>query len=199
MSKSPGLSPGPVGRTRLKRWLTFTIPYLMMSRRPGRLMPEGLAGRGTKSPGRARSVGFLIDTRVWIDVERGLLAPADVATLTSNEPVYLFSPSLNYGSELRLRRNRESASGASPRCIGFNANRSSSWMRSVATYPVVWRPKISAAGRQHRYRVQDLWLASQAIQYSYRFLTRNRREFEDIPRLDLVLFKLPRRTSPWDK
>lgn len=27
-------------------------------------------------------MGFLIDTCVWIDVERGLLAPADVATLT---------------------------------------------------------------------------------------------------------------------
>ena len=51
-------------------------------------------------------MGFLIDTCVWIDVERGLLAPADVATLTNNE-LCLLSPSPNSGSELRLRGNRE--------------------------------------------------------------------------------------------
>ena len=59
--------------------------------------------------------------------------------------------------------------------------------------------QISAAGRQHRYRVQDLWLASQAIQHSYRFLKRNRRDFEDIPGLGLVLYQLPIRPSPGDR
>ena len=48
-------------------------------------------------------MGFLIDTCVWIDVERGLLAPTDVAALTSNEPVYL-SPitiaELRFGAEV---------------------------------------------------------------------------------------------------
>src|SRR5271163_4793632 len=58
--------------------------------------------------------------------------------------------------------------------------------------------QISAAGKQHRYRVQDLWLASQALQHSHRFLTRNRRDFEDIPGLDLVLYQLPIRTSTGD-
>ena len=47
--------------------------------------------------------------------------------------------------------------------------------------------EIRRAGRHHRYRVQDLWLASQAIQHGYRLLTRNRGDFEDIPGLDLVL------------
>jgi predicted nucleic acid-binding protein len=46
--------------------------------------------------------------------------------------------------------------------------------------------------------VQDLWLASQASQHSHRFLTRNRRDFEDIPGLDLVLYQLTIRTSPRD-
>ena len=30
-----------------------------------------------------------MDTCVWIDVERGLLAPADVAAFTGDDPVYL--------------------------------------------------------------------------------------------------------------
>ena len=34
-------------------------------------------------------MGFLMDTCVWIDVERGLLAPADVAAFTGDDPVYL--------------------------------------------------------------------------------------------------------------
>jgi len=50
--------------------------------------------------------------------------------------------------------------------------------------------QIKAAGRQHRYRVQDLWLASQALQYVCRLLTRNRHDFEDIPGLSLVVYQL---------
>ena len=40
----------------------------------------------------------------------------------------------------------------------------------------------------HKYRVQDLWLASQAIQKGFKLLTRNKKGFEDIPGLDLVVF-----------
>ena len=36
-------------------------------------------------------MGFLIDTCVWIDVERGDLAPADVADFTGDEPVFSFA------------------------------------------------------------------------------------------------------------
>ena len=52
--------------------------------------------------------------------------------------------------------------------------------------------QIKAAGRQHRYRVQDLWLASQAVQHACRLLTRNKRDFEDIPGLSLVFYQLAR-------
>jgi predicted nucleic acid-binding protein len=140
-------------------------------------------------------VGFLIDTCVWIDVERGFLAPADVATLTNNEPVYL-SPitiaELRFGAEVadepRIRQRRLAA------------------LHRIRRKPLVavdgvtgdifgsLAAQIHAAGRQHRYRVQDLWLASQAVQHSHQFLTRNRRDFEDIPGLDLVLYQLPTRT-----
>jgi predicted nucleic acid-binding protein len=140
-------------------------------------------------------VGFLIDTCVWIDVERGFLAPADVATLTNNEPVYL-SPitiaELQFGAEIakepRIRQRRLAA------------------LHRIRRKPLVavdgvtgdifgsLAAQIRAAGRQHRYRVQDLWLASQAVQHSHQFLTRNRRDFEDIPGLDLVLYQLPTRT-----
>jgi predicted nucleic acid-binding protein len=48
-------------------------------------------------------MGFLIDTCIWVDVERGFLAPADIAGITGDEPVYL-SPvtiaELKFGAEV---------------------------------------------------------------------------------------------------
>ena len=43
-------------------------------------------------------------------------------------------------------------------------------------------------GIDHKYRIQDLWLASQAIQSNLKLLTRNEKDFIDIPGLDLVVF-----------
>jgi predicted nucleic acid-binding protein len=136
-------------------------------------------------------VGFLIDTCAWIDVEQGALAPADVAALTRDEPVFL-SPvtiaELRFGAEVAkdpgMRQKRLAAlrrlqrkpllplDGATGDIFG-----------SLAA-------AIKAAGRQHRYRVQDLWIASQAVQHAFGLLTRNRRDFEDIPGLDLTLYVL---------
>jgi predicted nucleic acid-binding protein len=141
-------------------------------------------------------MGFLVDTCVWIDVERGLLAPADVATLTNNEPVYL-SPitiaELRFGAEVspepRIRQRRLASL--------HRIRRKPLLVVDAVTGDVFGSlaAQIRAAGRQHRYRVQDLWLASQAVQHSHQFLTRNRRDFEDIPGLDLVLYQLPTRAS----
>jgi predicted nucleic acid-binding protein len=138
-------------------------------------------------------MAFLVDTCVWIDVERGALAPADVAALTASEPVFI-SPvtlaELRFGAEVAqnpgIRQRRLSA------------------LRRLARRPLLpidgttgdifgsLAAQVKVAGRQHRYRVQDLWLASQAIQHDCRLLTRNPHDFEDIPGLDLVLYRLAR-------
>jgi len=51
--------------------------------------------------------------------------------------------------------------------------------------------RISSAvrrkGRDHLYRVQDLWLASQAIQHRLKLLTRNSKDFADIPGLEFFI------------
>ncbi len=50
-------------------------------------------------------MGFLIDTCIWIDVERGILSPADVTSVTGTSPVFI-SPitiaELKYGAEMSL-------------------------------------------------------------------------------------------------
>jgi len=46
-------------------------------------------------------MGYLIDTCIWIDVERGKISPRDVAVYKKNEPVFI-SPvtiaELSYGA-----------------------------------------------------------------------------------------------------
>jgi predicted nucleic acid-binding protein len=136
-------------------------------------------------------LGFLIDTCVWIDVENGRLSPADVARLTREEPVFLSPVTI---AELKL--GAEVAGDP-----GIRQKRLASFRR-LTSRPVLpieagtgevfgeLAAAIKVAGRQHRYRAQDLWLASQAIQHSFGLLTRNRRDFEDIAGLDLVVYEL---------
>jgi len=138
-------------------------------------------------------MGFLVDTCVWIDVERGALAPADVAELTASEPVFISPVTL-----AELRFGAEIAQDPGTRQRRLTA------LRRLARRPLLpidgitadifgsLAAQIKAAGRQHRYRVQDLWLASQALQHDCRLLTRNPHDFEDIPGLDLVLYRLAR-------
>jgi predicted nucleic acid-binding protein len=133
-------------------------------------------------------VGFLIDTCIWIDVEQGRLGPGDVARFTGDQPVWLSPVTL---AELKL--GIEMAADADVR------------QRRLATYRRMARKPLLAidgataevfgeiagylanrTGRKPRARVQDLWLASQAIQHGLGFLTRNSRDFEMIPGLDLV-------------
>jgi hypothetical protein len=50
-------------------------------------------------------MGFLIDTCIWVDVERGKLSPPDVAQVTDLSPVYI-SPitiaELKFGAEIAM-------------------------------------------------------------------------------------------------
>jgi predicted nucleic acid-binding protein len=136
-------------------------------------------------------MGFLMDTCVWIDVERGILAPADVEALTQGEPIFMSPVTL---AELRFGAEVASDPGTRQKRLAA--------LRRLERKPLLpidgttgsifgsLAAQIKAAGRQHRYRVQDLWLASQALQHAYRLLTRNKHDFEDIPGLSLVSYQL---------
>ncbi|HXE30213.1 MAG TPA: type II toxin-antitoxin system VapC family toxin [Terriglobales bacterium] len=134
---------------------------------------------------------FLLDTCVWIDVERGVLAPGDVAALTGEDTVYLSPVTL---AELRL--------GAEIAVSEDLRQRRLAALTRIQRQPVLPMDGVTGmvfgavaaavrqAGRQHRSRIQDLWLASQAIQHHCRLLTRNPHDFEHIPALDIAVYRL---------
>jgi predicted nucleic acid-binding protein len=135
-------------------------------------------------------MGFLIDTCIWIDVERGTLAPGDIAGLTYDEPIYL-SPitiaELKYGAEMAsTAHTRQSRLAALAR------------LKRKAILPIdeitgeifgSLAAQLKILGGQVHYRTQDLWLAAQAIQHNHHLLTHNRKDFQDIPGLNLVIWK----------
>lgn len=156
----------------------------------GRRFPNQEVPRRDHWERRARPLGFLVDTCAWIDVERGHLAPADVSVLTRKEPVFL-SPvtiaELKFGAEAATNTGIRQKRLASLRRL----TRVPVLSIDVVTGEVFGQlaAAIRTSGRQHRYRVQDLWLASQAIQHNFGLLTR-RKDFEDIPGLELRLYEL---------
>jgi predicted nucleic acid-binding protein len=102
-------------------------------------------------------VGFLIDTCVWIDIERGNLAPADVASFTKDEPVFL-SPvtlaELKFGAEVtadaQIRQRRLAALARLRRkpLLPIDGNTGEIFGQLAA--------QLKAGGRSPRQRVQDL-------------------------------------------
>ena len=79
-------------------------------------------------------MGYLIDTCIWIDVERGIINPFDVSRYT------------------------------------------------IAGV-------LNKRGHGSDFRIKDLWIASQAIQYGVKILTRNEKDFMDIPGVELEVFE----------
>lgn len=133
-------------------------------------------------------MGFLIDTCIWVDVERGSLGAADVERYTTDHPVFM-SPvtiaELTFGVEMAgtedIKNRRLAALD--------RLRRKPLLFIDDVTGDIFGRIAVSLrkAGRHTHHRVQDLWLASQAIQYGYGLLTRNAKDFVDIPGLDVTV------------
>jgi len=134
-------------------------------------------------------VGWLIDTNIWISVERGKLAAADVHAITWQEPVYL-SPvniaEIRFGLELLSGLQKQRATAMLRRLHRKPQLRIT--IQTAETFGVL-AAKIKKAGRDPHVRVNDLWLAAQAIQRDLRLLTSNARDFADIPGLKVVVLK----------
>lgn len=131
-------------------------------------------------------MGVLIDTCVWVSVATSRLTPEDVERVTGNEPVFI-SPvtlaELRYGAELAadpaMRVQRLAALERLKRRPLLTIGAATGDVFGL----IVAQLKRSGKIRQ---RVQDLWLASQAIEHGFALATENLRDFADIPGLRVL-------------
>lgn len=133
-------------------------------------------------------MGILIDTCIWIDVEQGLLTPEQVSAVSGERPVYLSPVTL-----AELRQGAELAPDP-----GIRQKRLRTWRRmhrkpvipidagTAEVFGELAAHLVADGRRRHRTRVQDLWIASQAVQHGLELMTRNRQDFADIPGVDLI-------------
>lgn len=132
-------------------------------------------------------MGVILDTSIWIDVERGRLAPADVARITGAEPVFLAPPilaELEYGVQRAAtpaQRNRRAAALARIRrkpCLAMDAETGITFGRLAA--------ERDAEGRPSKGRIHDLWIAALALQHNLAVCTQNAADFADVPGLRVL-------------
>ena len=137
-------------------------------------------------------MGFLIDTDIWVAVERGTLASAEIYAVTRAEPVFL-SPvnvaELSMGIELVEDESTRRKALAAMRRL----RRKPLLRIDHGTGEVFGRlaAELRKQGRGEEFRIMDLWLAAQAIQRKFKLLTFNERHFKDIPGLKLVVLSRP--------
>jgi predicted nucleic acid-binding protein len=137
-------------------------------------------------------VGFLIDTHLWIAIERGALSAADIHAITRQEPIYL-SPvnvaEVLFGIELMTNAKQKQRT-----MTMFRRLRRKPLLRITGETAEVFgliSAQLTRAGRGADFRIQDLWLASQAIQRDFTLLTANTKDFKDVPGLKFVTVKVP--------
>lgn len=137
-------------------------------------------------------MGWLIDTSLWIAVERGALAAADIHAITLQEPIYL-SPinlaEIRFGLELLKPGPLKQRAMAMLRRL----RRKPQLRITVETGDTfgMLAAKLRKSGKDPHVRVNDLWLAAQAVQRDFRVLTSNAKDFADIPGLQMVVLKMP--------
>ena len=132
-------------------------------------------------------MGYLIDTSIWIAIERGRLSAADIFAVTRQAPVYLSPVNL---AEIRFGIDLMSDQKQKAKAMGMlRRMRRKPLVRIGAQTAEVFgalAARLAKSGRGHNFRVQDLWLAAQTIERKFTLLTANAKDFRDVPGLKFV-------------
>lgn len=140
-----------------------------------------------------RSMGVIIDTSIWVDIERGRLAPIDVAALTGDDPIYSAPPiiaELEYGVNRastptqKLKRASAVARIKKKPCLLIDKETGEIFGKLSA--------HLDSSGKPSTYRTHDLWIAALAIQHRMKILTQNRNDFKDVPGIELLILPNPK-------
>jgi len=133
-------------------------------------------------------VGMIFDTSIWVGLASGQISGEAVLEAAGGEPVYVSAISLG-----ELSFGVESCSDPATRMLRLRS------LRSLEQRPVLDVSSLTASafgilaaflkqsGRSPRTRVNDLWIAAQAIEKDYALLTTNIKDFEGLPGLRVVV------------
>jgi predicted nucleic acid-binding protein len=133
-------------------------------------------------------MGMIVDSSVWVELERGNLTSADLDAATAKEAIYVAPPvlaELEFGVHRaktpaqRYRRAAAVARVAKEPCLIIDQQTATIYGRLAAD--------LDAGGRPHGHRIHDVWLAALALQHNLKVLTKNRKDFEGIPGLTVIV------------
>jgi hypothetical protein len=132
-------------------------------------------------------VGVIFDTSIWIGLTLGQISSRAVSDAAGEETVYISAISLgelSFGVEscsnpaMRMQRQRALRSLELRPILDVSA--------STASVFGVLAAYLKQMGRSPRTRVNDLWIAAQAIENDFALLTMNIKDFEGLPGLRVV-------------
>jgi predicted nucleic acid-binding protein len=137
-------------------------------------------------------LGCLIDTNLWIAIERGKISAADIHSITGPSPLFVSPVNLaeiRFGIELMNDATQKQRATKMLRRM-----RRKPMLRITGETAEVFgsiAASLTRTGRGHEFRIQDIWLASQAVERKFTLLTANAKDFQDVPNLKLILVKVP--------
>jgi predicted nucleic acid-binding protein len=132
-------------------------------------------------------VGVIFDTSIWVGLASAQLNRQAVVEATGDAPV--FTSVITLGE---LAFGVQSCADPAKRALR------AAYLRQVEARPVldisrhtaaafgVLSASMKQAGRSPRPRVNDLWIAAQAIEHNYLLLTSNSADFDNLPGLRLA-------------
>ena len=142
-------------------------------------------------PAKKQATAVLVDTGVWVEVERGRLSVADLAGIVGDVPVFgspVSIAELTQATEISLdesvkRRRRATLQRLREKVI-LPIDSETGLIFGKLSTELVKRGRGSPT-----HRIQDIWMAAQAMQHKIRLITYNRKDFDDIPGLDVLVLK----------
>ncbi|WP_052573407.1 PIN domain-containing protein [Haloferula sp. BvORR071] len=137
-------------------------------------------------------MGFLIDTGLWIAIEKGRIGAGDIHAITAQSPIYLSPVNL---AEIRFGIELMTVPATKQKALGtLRRMRRKPLLRITGETAEIFgffAAELRRSGRGADFRIQDLWLAAQAVQRDFTLLTANPKDFQDIPKLKWMHLPLP--------
>lgn len=133
-------------------------------------------------------MGIIFDTCIWVAIASDTLARDRVIEVAGEAPVFTSVISLgelSFGVQSCVDPAERARRAAVLRQIELRPTLDVT-AQTASAFGLLCA-SVKAAGRSPRPRMNDLWIAAQAIENGYILMTLNQRDFADLPGLQLVV------------